>query len=150
MQLRTVPAVLVLGVLAAACPPDGDGTGSSPTAGAVAEPCEDLGVGEQVDLPVLFVTAPDVGAAVTSPISVQGCTNAFEANVNWELLTADGTTLADGFATATCGTGCLGALSFEVAFTVPSETVGTLRVFAASPEDGSEQDVNAIPLRLRP
>lgn len=149
---RTVAALLLAGLLAAACPADDDGDGAtpSPAATAAADPCRELGVGEQVGLPVLFVTAPEVGAAVASPLQVGGCTNAFEATVNWQLVDRDGATLADGFATATCGNGCLGTFSFEIAFSVAAETIGTLRVFTISAEDGSEQDVNAIPLRLQP
>lgn len=113
-------------------------------------PCQQLGIGENVPLRVLFVTSPRSGEAVTSPFTVEGCTNAFEATYSWELVDGEGQVLAEDHGTASCGTGCLGSLSFEVTAGVEQEQVVTLRVFTISARDGSVQDLTAIPVRLRP
>lgn len=172
---RTVLA-LVLPVLAlAACTPgaddtDGDAVTPAPTVtvtvpattsspaptgggGAAADPCAQLGPGSTItDLAVLFVTAPSVGAEVATGFPVAGCTNAFEATFQWELVDRDGAVLAGGNGTATCGSGCLGTFEFTVDYTIERPMVGTLRVFTLSAEDDSAgpQDLNAIPLRLQP
>ncbi|HEX2027831.1 MAG TPA: Gmad2 immunoglobulin-like domain-containing protein [Nitriliruptorales bacterium] len=169
---RTVLAVLPILALAACTPPDdADGgvtpaptvtvtvpvTKPSPEAtddgGAAAGPCADLGPGSTItDLAVLFVTAPTVGAEVSSGFAVAGCTNAFEATFQWELVDRDGAVLAGGNGTATCGSGCLGTFEFTVDYTVERPILGTLKVFTLSAEDASAdpQDLNALPLRLQP
>lgn len=129
--------------------PTGGETGS--TGGKQTGPCAQLGPERQVPLPVLFVTRPAVGQRVASGFTVEGCTNAFEAAFSWELVgEPDGTVLADGTGTASCGTGCLGTFRFTVTYAVDEETIGRLRVFTRSAEDNSVQDLNAIPLRLVP
>lgn len=158
--MRSAVLAAVAALLLAACPGDGDADQSpvatvttpppAPSPTPVAGPCGELGPGRDVPLRVLFVTTPDVGEAVGSPLRVEGCTNAFEATFSWELVAADGTLLTEGFDTATCGSGCLGTFSFAVTFAVDEETIATLRVFTLSPRDGSVEDLNALPLRLEP
>lgn len=115
---------------------------------ASGDSCSDLVGGES--LAFVFVTAPAIGTQVSSPFTVAGCANAFEAAYSWELLDRDGAVLVEGFGTASCGTGCVGTFSFDVSYTVPERQVGTLRVFTVSAMDGSDDDVNAIPLVLEP
>ncbi len=170
---RMVPFVMLVAVVLTACGNGGGDTSASPgptvtVTQTVTEPaspaaspaattspdqaanaCDELGSeGEQ--LAFLFVTEPTVGAEVHPGFSVSGCSNAFEASYQWELLDRDGNVLAQDTGTASCGTGCVGDLSFTVDYQVDELQVGTLRVFTASPKDGSDTDVNAIPLRLQP
>jgi hypothetical protein len=98
----------------------------------------------------IFVTSPAPGAELASGDTVEGCSNTFEATYQYELLDRDGTVLDEGFGTASCGSGCVGEFDFTLDFSVDEETVGTLRVFAESARDGSEELVNAIPVRLAP
>lgn len=112
-------------------------------------PCDDLettGSG----LAFVVVEGPIAGAAVSSPFDVSGCANAFEAAYQWRLLDRAGATLNEGFGTASCGTGCVGRFEESVDFEVTEVQVGSLQVFTISAEDGSEQDLNAIPVILTP
>ncbi len=115
---------------------------------AVADPCATLVDGDS--LAFVFVTAPVPGATVSSGFTFSGCSNAFEAAHQWRLLDRDGRELASGFGSATCGTGCVGTFQQTVEFTVGSRQVGRLEVFTTSAQDGSVQDLNAIPLVLEP
>lgn len=123
------------------------GPTGSPTGGLAADPC----TGPELESAAfIFVTSPAPGESFASGDTVRGCSNVFEATHEWELLDGDGAVLADGFGTASCGTGCVGTFTFAVDYTVDEQQVGTLRVFASSPRDGSETHVNAIPLVLSP
>lgn len=124
----------------------------APTEAATPEPtadgCATLDGGE--DFAFVFVTSPTVGAQVQPGFTFEGCANAFEAAFVWALYDGDGNVLADGFGTATCGTGCVGDFQVSVPYQVASTTIGSLEVWTASAQDGSKQDVNAIPVVLNP
>lgn len=92
------------------------------------------------------VLTPPADVTVGDPFTVEGCGNTFEANVVYEVVAADGTTLAEGFDTMTCGNGCVGEFSIEV--TVGATGPVTLRVFEVSAEDGSEQSLVEVPLTI--
>lgn len=98
----------------------------------------------------IFATAPNVGAWLKPGFKVRGCANVFEAQFSWRLKDAGAGTIASGHASATCGTGCVGAFAFNVAYTVPQTQVGTLEVFDESAEDGHEILLNSIPVVLQP
>lgn len=98
----------------------------------------------------VFVTWPTSGTTVQSGFTVTGCANTFEAAYSWRLKDGSGAILASGFGTATCGTGCVGTFTQPVSYTVSETQVGTLEVYTASAEDGSDQHLNAIPLVLEP
>lgn len=98
----------------------------------------------------IFVTSPAPGARVKSPLVGEGCANVFEGNVEWRLRSDQGATIAEGFTTATCGTGCVGDFRFEVAFSTSERQIATLEVFSTSAEDGSIEHLNAVPLLLEP
>lgn len=125
---------------------------ASPTDEPAAEdPCARYEPGSQVtDEAVLAVSSPSADAEFTSGSTVTGCTNAFEATFQWELLDADGQVVASGFETATCGSGCLGTFEFTVEYEVDAAQEGTLRVFTESAEDGSVQDETLVPVDLVP
>lgn len=101
-------------------------------------------------LAFVVVEQPRPGDAVTSPFDVTGCSNAFEAAYAWRLVDRGGAVLDEGFGSASCGTGCVGDLGFEVTFDVDEVQVASLEVFTQSAEDGSEQDLNVIPVVLTP
>jgi spore germination protein GerM len=79
-------------------------------------------------LPAIEVTKPTEGDRVTSPVTVAGTANVFEANVTVEVLDATGKVIGKTFTTATCGTGCRGTYSVPVTFKVEKEQSGTIVV----------------------
>jgi len=89
---------------------------------------------------------------VTSPVNgeggealmVSGVANVFEATVSLEVVDAGGNVVVEDFTTASCGTGCWGAYSFNIDYPFTGEE--TVRVFWHSPEDGSPSDVITIPV----
>ncbi len=65
---------------------------------------------------------------VTSPVTVAGTANVFEANVSVEVLDANGDVVGKTFTTASCGTGCRGTYSVPVSFKVAKAQSGTIVV----------------------
>jgi Sporulation and spore germination/Immunoglobulin-like domain of bacterial spore germination len=79
-------------------------------------------------LPAILVRGPGFGDSVSNPVKVFGSANVFEANVTVEVLDAAGHVVGSTFTTATCGTGCRGTFSVEVAYDVPASMHGTIVV----------------------
>jgi len=79
-------------------------------------------------LPAITVAKPAPDATVTSPVTVAGSANVFEANVTVEILNAQGEVVGKTFTTATCGTGCRGTYSVPVSFKVAKAQNGTIVV----------------------
>jgi hypothetical protein len=88
-----------------------------------------VGRGDYKDLlPPIVVSQPAPGSRVTSPVTVSGSANVFEANVTVQVLDADGRVVGHTFTTATCGTGCRGTYSVDVRFRSGREQRGTIVV----------------------
>lgn len=102
------------------------------------------------DLPPILVESPRMGERVSSPVTVAGNANVFEATVQMRILDAQGDRLDRAFTTATCGTGCRGDFSHDLRFEVDTEQHGVVEVWWDSPEDGSRKDVVRIAVTLAP
>lgn len=100
-------------------------------------------------LPAIIVARPVPGETVSSPVTVSGTADVFEATVSVRILDAQGQMLAETFTTATCGTGCRGDFSKDVRFQVDETQRGTVVVFEASAEDGRPINVVRIPVTLQ-
>lgn len=100
-------------------------------------------------LPPILVESPLVGQSVSSPVSVSGTANVFEATVSIRILDANGATIAETSTTATCGTGCRGDYRAKVGYDVDHDQPGTVMVFEASAKDGSPTNVVKIPVTLK-
>jgi hypothetical protein len=88
-----------------------------------------VGRGDYSDLlPAIVVDKPAAADHVTSPVTVSGTANVFEANVTVEVLDAKGKVVGTTFTTASCGTGCRGTYSVDVTYKVPKEQPGTIVV----------------------
>jgi hypothetical protein len=88
-----------------------------------------VGRGDYKDLlPVIVVSLPAAGSRITSPVTVSGSANVFEANVTVKVLDANGRVVGSTFTTATCGTGCRGTYSVDTRFRIDREQRGTLVV----------------------
>jgi Immunoglobulin-like domain of bacterial spore germination/Sporulation and spore germination len=101
-------------------------------------------------LPAIVVASPVIGARVTSPVTVAGTANVFEATVSIRVLDASGAEIATSFTTATCGTGCRGDYSVAVPYRLADEQSGAVQVYEVSAEDGSRINVVDIPVTLAP
>ncbi len=112
-------------------------------------PSEDLTRSDFEDVtPLILVESPVPGATVTSPVELSGLSNTFEANVRYSVTRADGTVLADGFTTATAGTGTWGTFSVSVPLDGSPAGAGTVTAFEESAEDGSRVNVYEVPVTL--
>ena len=100
--------------------------------------------------PLIVVESPRSGAEAAGSVTVSGFANVFEGTVNIVVLDRNGEVVVEDFTTATCGSGCWGDFSMEVAFEVDERQRGRVEVFTYSAEDGSEQDVVSIPVILVP
>lgn len=101
-------------------------------------------------LPSILVRSPLIGEQVSSPVTISGTANVFEATVSISILDAQGSEIANTTTMATCGTGCRGTYSTAVAFTIDRTQAGTVRVYEASAEDGRPIHVVDIPVVLLP
>ena len=98
--------------------------------------------------PPILVESPAFGEAVSSPLTLSGTANTFEANFEYEVLSPEGDKLAGTFVTATCGTGCRGTFDEQVAFDAADLDEVRLIVFERSAEDGSRTKEVEIPLAI--
>jgi hypothetical protein len=139
--LATNPAAATTTPAAATTSPTGATTTPSvptaPTTGAAAKPS-------------ILVQSPLAGSRVSSPVTISGTADVYEATVNARILDADGREIAVSFTTATCGSGCRGEYTMAVPFSVNAEQEGMIEVLNYSPRDGSPENVVRIPVTLVP
>ncbi len=98
--------------------------------------------------PLIFLESVAPGDTVSSPVTVAGESNTFEATVRIRVLGADGSVLADTFTTATSGTGTWGTFGVNVPFARGANATGKVVVFEDSPKDGSMVNVVEVPVRF--
>lgn len=99
-------------------------------------------------LPAIFVESPLRGQRVSSPITLRGMSNTFEAVYSYELADKAGRILAKGHDTASAGTGTWGTFRTRVRFEIAKDVRGVLTVYEVSEKDGSRINVVKIPVRL--
>ncbi|HEV8564211.1 MAG TPA: Gmad2 immunoglobulin-like domain-containing protein [Actinomycetota bacterium] len=125
-------------------PPCDEGNGYREVRPGVVEPIP------ATDLAPIDVSTPEPGDVVTSPVTIAGTADVFEATVLYQIKDANAKVIAHGFTTATCGSGCRGDYSVDVPFDVDQEQSGTIVVFERSAEDDSKINVVEIPVTLQP
>jgi hypothetical protein len=101
-------------------------------------------------LPAITVQNPAIGEQVTSPVTVSGTADVFEAVVSVRILDSAGHEIARTFSTASCGTGCRGDYSVPLSYSVAQAEPGTVEVFETSAKDGQPVNVQLIPVTLTP
>ena len=101
-------------------------------------------------LPFILVESPGIGERVSSPVTIAGTSDVFEAVVSIEILDENGDTVASTFTMATCGTGCRGSYTTDVEYSIGTRQSGTIRVYEVSAMDGSPIHIVEIPLMLTP
>jgi len=99
-------------------------------------------------LPPILVERPSIDDRVTSPITVAGTADVFEATVSISVVNADGDEIARTFTTATCGTGCRGVYTEAVRYRVDHTQPGMVLVYESSAKDGRPVNVVQIPITL--
>lgn len=108
-----------------------------------------VGRSEYADLlPAIVVTSPLIGQRVSSPVTIAGTANTYEATVNFRILDARGAEIATGFTTATCGSGCRGRYATTLAYSVGESQPGRVQVYEISAKDGSRINLIDIPVTL--
>lgn len=100
--------------------------------------------------PPIIVSSPAAGDRVSSPVTVSGTANVFEATVSFRIVDANGDVLKRAFTTATCGTGCRGDYTKDIRFDVGEEQQGFIEVFEESAEDGAPLHMMRVPVTLVP
>jgi hypothetical protein len=135
-------ALLVVAVAMVAC-----SSGSQTGAGATGSPSPTISSSPTPE-PAIVVTSPRSGDEVTTPVSIEGNADVFEATVSIDILDSAGKPIVRTFTTASCGTGCRGTFSKAVPFTVGTTQPGTIRVYESSAEDGKPINVVDIPVTL--
>ncbi len=98
--------------------------------------------------PLILVESPGPWQEVASPLRVTGMSNTFEATLLYNVVDPAGLIVAEGFATATAGSGTWGTFDFTVNYEIEREGVGALIVFEESAKDGSRVNLVEIPLRM--
>lgn len=101
-------------------------------------------------VPAILVQSPGIGEHVSSPVTISGSADVFEAVVSIAILDEHRKAVASSFTMATCGTGCRGSYTTDVRFHVGTRQPGTIRVYEVSAKDGSPLHVVEIPVFLTP
>jgi hypothetical protein len=123
--------------------PDAD---PEPDPVALADPCADHE--DRTGEAFIELVAPVQDQQVDDEVTIVGCSNVYEATVSWRLLAADGATLDEGFTTAECGSGCVGAFeeTIELDADATAESTLGLEVFWEDAADGSDRDLVEVEL----
>ena len=139
-------ATLVVFVVSA-CADDVDAPSPSPTA----FPNVCLANPDPATSEFQILEAPDPFTQVTSPVTVSGQVNAFEATYQITIFDAVGTPLVETFGTAQQpDIGVIGPFSSDVSFSVAEATPACIWVFEESARDGSPINIGQIPVILLP
>ena len=97
----------------------------------------------------VFVQSPASGTRVANGFRVSGCSNTFEATVNWRLQGRDGRELASGFAQG--GSREPRPFSFTVGYSIGARQIGQLEIYEPSvTTEGFPTVKNIVPLVLEP
>jgi hypothetical protein len=126
---------------------DGDG-GPEPDPAALAEPC--AGHEDRTGEAFIELVAPVEDQQVSDQVTIVGCSNVNEATVSWRLLDGEGATVDEGFTTAECGSGCVGAFeeTIELGDDATAEPTLALQVFWEDAADGSDRDLVEVELAV--
>jgi hypothetical protein len=96
------------------------------------------------------VSSPASGQVVTSPVTVSGTADVFEAVVSIRIIVEGDLLVADTTTLATCGSGCRGKFSAKVSFPDIGTKSAVIQVFERSAKDGAMINVVEIPVTVTP
>ena len=98
--------------------------------------------------PAVLVESPVPGEEVTSPITITGIANTFEANVLYTVTDPEGLILDEGFTTATAGNGEWGDFSVTAEFATERSGLGAVIAAQEDAESGGQRDAYEVPVRM--
>jgi len=160
--IRPLLAVAAVGVLLTACSSSTTSTTTTrpkattttsttvaPTTAAPTSTTQAAGSTTTTVPAMIVVDAPRPGVAVTSPFTLSGSANVYEAALNAELVAADGFVLDSTAFQATAGTGTWGTYSTPITFPGGHPGTATLTVYSISAKDGSRINQVSIPVVIR-
>jgi hypothetical protein len=110
----------------------------------------DIGRSDFIDFsPLILVDSPVPHQTVSHRIHISGMSNTFEAGINYQVISTDGTVIYEGYTMATSGTGTWGTFD-HVIETLPASVIGdvVLKVFEYSPKDSEPINAVFIPLTI--
>lgn len=127
---------------------DGEPARSIGGEGVIVDPPVDRGDFED-QLPAILVESPVPGQEVSSPMTVAGSSNVFEATHQINVTDPEGAIVAERTATATSGTGTRGSWTEQIEYenTYPGR-LGAVICFEYSAKDGSQINIVEIPVRM--
>lgn len=103
------------------------------------------------ELEAIFISRPNSGSQVTSPVTVQGeADSTFEQNLVITITGEDGAQLALSPTTIQSPLGTRGAFSLEMAFAVASVQPGRISVYSTSALDGGIVHLATVDVTLLP
>jgi hypothetical protein len=102
------------------------------------------------ETPAILVDDPAWRGTLAEGAKIRGTANVFEGAFSIEIRDAGGALVFDEGVQATSGTGTRGTWSVTPSLPGAKAGVGSIRVFAASPKDGTPIDVIKIPVILEP
>lgn len=100
-------------------------------------------------VPPILVEAPPAGAVVSSPASITGVANVFEAAFMYAIEDASGNRIAEAPAMASCGTGCWGDFDISQPYSLSEAQPGTIVLWVNSARDGLPENIVRIPVTLQ-
>ena len=89
----------------------------------------------EAQTPAILVESPAAGETVSSPLTIRGTANTFEATFRVSVTAADGSTLYDSFVTATSGSGVRG--TFDETLALEGGTAGPVTLTVWEDNQGS-------------
>lgn len=98
--------------------------------------------------PFVLVESPVPGEAVTSPVTISGIANTFEANVAYDVTDPEGLIVAEGSTQATAGNGVWGDFEVTVEYQTERTGLGAVIAFQDDMESGGQRDVYEVPVRM--
>ncbi len=110
----------------------------------------DIGRSDFADFsPLILVDSPVPHQIVSHDIRIKGMSNTYEAGINYQVISTDGTVIFEGYTMASSGTGTWGTFD-HVIETLPASVIGdvVLKVFEYSPKDSEPINAMFIPLTV--
>ena len=99
--------------------------------------------------PLILLDSPVPHQVVSRDIQITGMSNTYEAGINYQVISTDGTVIYEGYTMATSGTGTWGTFDHVIA-TLPVSVIGevVLKVFEYSAKDSEPINAVFVPLTV--